>query len=52
MGRHIIGAFARMRVGKFLRCNGIERRFEVSRDIGISILIDRKRCRRVLKKDI
>ncbi len=52
MGRHVVGAFASVLIGKVLRRQGVERRFEVGRHVGIRVFVDRQRRRRVLDEHV
>jgi len=52
MGRHVVGALTGVPMGEILGSDGRQRAFEIQRDIGVGVLVDRERGRRVLNKNM
>lgn len=52
MGRHVVRSFERMDVRERFRDGMVHGRFKVDADIGICVLVERQRGRRVLDEDV
>ncbi len=52
MRRHVVRAFARVPIREILRRDRRERRLQVDRHIGVRVLVDRERRRRVLNENL
>jgi hypothetical protein len=52
MARHVVRPFHRVSVRKIFRRNRIKRSIEINQYVGIGVLVDRQRCRRVLQEDL
>lgn len=52
MRGHVVGPFTGVDIRKVFGSNVVERRFQVARDIGVGILVDRQRCGSVLDVDV
>ena len=52
VGRHVVGAFARMPIGKRFRSDRLQGVFQIVGDVGIGVFVNRQRCRGMLQEQV